>query len=73
MKNERMNNNNTVSNDEVNIDLNHISLLLESIVANPPLFDRTNQHFIDDKFKFQIWNKICIEWYKKGIGMTYQS
>lgn len=54
-------------NQDYKADLSCISLLLELIVANPPLFDRTNKYFGDDKFKFRIWNEICAEWYKKGI------
>lgn len=48
-------------------DLTHITYLLELIVANPPLFDRTHSSFGDGTFKFRIWNEICTAWYKKGI------
>lgn len=54
------------TNREIQNDLHFVSLLLELIVANPPLFDRKNKHFDDDKFKFQIWNEICTMCYKKG-------
>lgn len=45
--------------------LHQFEFVLEFIVANPPLYDRKNEHYRDEHIKLMVWNEMCTAFYEK--------